>query len=118
MADCKACKELRAEEQKQLEGQKDVSYIVYETAMARNERTVKRLITALIVAVLMIVASNAAWLWYISLYDIVSYEVNSTDGGNANYIGNDGDIYNGIGESEEKNAEETQELQRDNGSEA
>lgn len=107
MADCKTCKELRAEEQKRLEGQKDVSYVVYETAMARNERTVKRLIIALIVSVVMIVVSNAAWLWYISQYDFESYEVNSADGGNASYVGNDGDIYNGISKSEEAKTQET-----------
>lgn len=33
------------------------------------------------------------WLW--NQYDFASYEVTSNDGGNANYIGNDGNITNG-----------------------
>lgn len=36
----------------------------------------------------------ALFVWYINQYDFISYEVYSQDGGNANYIGNDGDINN------------------------
>lgn len=89
MADCKTCKELRAEEQKKLEGQKDVSYVVYETAMARNERTVKRLIIALIVSVVMIVVSNAAWLWYNSMFNTMEY---TQDGEGVNIIGSTNEV--------------------------
>lgn len=42
--------------------EKDVPYIVYESEAARHERTVKRLITALLIAILLIVGSNLAWL--------------------------------------------------------
>ena len=67
--------------------------------MARNERNIKRLIIALIVSIAAIFASNAAWLYAWCQYDYSSeetvIEIDSTDGGNANYIGNDGDIYNG-----------------------
>lgn len=85
-----------------------VPYIVYEGEMARGERHIKRLIIALIVAVALIFASNAAWLFAWCQYDHSSEEITSTttieldggDGGNANYIGNDGDIYNGTGKSD------------------
>lgn len=86
--DCKDCKNKTA----------DVPYIVHESAMARNERSVKRLVIALIVAIALIFASSAAWLYAWCQYDYTSEEstidVNAEDGV-ANYIGNDGDIYNG-----------------------
>lgn len=70
-----------------------------EIAAAFAERMVKRLWIALIIAVVLMFASNAAWLYAWCQYDYYSEEVvidlNSEDGGNANYIGNDGDIYNG-----------------------
>ena len=80
-----------------------ISYIVHESAMARAERHIKRLWIALIIAVLAIVATNISWLIYISQYD---FELSADNGGNANYIGNDGDIYNGEGYSKEKSIEE------------
>ncbi len=74
-----------------------VPYFVYEGEQARNERTIKRLVIALIVAVALIFASNVVWIVAWCQYDYSS-EVIELDGGsgeNANYIGNDGDIYNG-----------------------
>lgn len=80
------------------ESPKEVPYIVYEASMGRAERIIKRLIIALIAAVILIFASNGIWLWYFSGFDVESYELTTDDGGNANYIGNDGDIYNGEGQ--------------------
>lgn len=75
---------------------KSVPFIVHESAMSRNERSVKRLVFALVVAIAMIFASNALWLWAWSQYDYESERtvVEALDGV-ANYIGNDGDILNG-----------------------
>lgn len=66
-----------------------VPYIVHESAMAREERKHKRLVTALIVAVLLIFASNALWLWAWTQYDYVVEEttVETTGDGHANYVG-------------------------------
>ena len=79
--------------------EKDVPYIVYESEAARHERTVKRLIIALIVAIAMIMVSNLAWLWVFNGYDVKSetYTIENADG-NTNYLeaGNDGEINNGI----------------------
>lgn len=81
------------------EGAPSIPYIAYESEMARNERHIKRLIIALIVVVAAIFLSNAAWLFAWCQYDYIGeesvIEINGTDGGNANYIGNDGDIING-----------------------
>ena len=83
-----------------------VPYIVYQGTTARFERIVRALVTALIVAVIMIAASNIAWLMVFNSYDVVSEEVSldGKDGGNANYIGASGVINNGEGGSEKEDA--------------
>ena len=84
----------------------NVPYVVHEATVARQERQIKRMLTALIVAVALIFASNAIWLYAWMQYDYSSEEivVDAEDNGNANYIGQDGNIYNG-----EDNSAETQE---------
>ena len=74
-----------------------VPYIVFEGELTREERNVTRLWIALIVAVVLLFASNIVWLLEWMSYDYVSTETVTVDGqyGVANYIGNDGDIYNG-----------------------
>lgn len=79
---------------------KDVPYLVYEATQARNERTIKRLIIVVIVAIALMFISNALWLWAWNSYEYVGVEESSVDlstdgGGDANYIGNNGDIING-----------------------
>lgn len=74
-----------------------IPYFVYERTMARFERTIKRLIIVIVIAVVTLFASNMAWLYVFNSYDVVSEEVaiDSNDGGNANYIGASGIINNG-----------------------
>lgn len=47
-----------------------------------------------------LVGTNMAWLWVFQSYDYVT--VDSSGDAPANYIGNDGDIYNGTSEGKEK----------------
>ena len=76
---------------------KEVPYIVYESEAARHERTVKRLLVALALAIALLFASNVAWLWFFSQFDISDTEVSldSQDEGVNNYVGKNGDITNG-----------------------
>lgn len=90
--------------------EKDVPYIVYESEAARHERTVKRLIKALVIAILLIVGSNLAWLWVWNQYDFSSEEITieGGDSANANYLGTNasGVIHNerkGTSEEEDNN---------------
>lgn len=64
---------------------------------AKDERIICRLLVIIIILALLLAGSNMAWLVYINQYDFESYsvEVDTGGGGNANYIGNDGEIYNG-----------------------
>lgn len=78
MTDCKSCKENR----QKLE---PVPYIVHESAMARNERTIKRLWILLIMTVTLLVGTNGAWLWYESQFsdEVVTVESETDNGGTA-----------------------------------
>ena len=100
--DCESCKSKKPVE--------PVPYIVHESAMARNERTVKRLVIALIVAISLIFASNAAWLWawmqydYTSTESVVEYQ---QDGQGLNIIGdrNTAGVFNNEPESSENDTD-------------
>lgn len=83
----------------------NVPYIVHEGDMARLERTIKRLWVLCILLTLMLVGTNAGWIWYESQWEVVetttTQEVDQdvdTGNGNANVIGI-GSIY-GEGETE------------------
>lgn len=93
---------------------RDIPYLVYEATQARNERAVKRLVTALIIAIALMFTSNAIWLYAWTQYDYIETEeelkvhITTEGGGDANYIGNDGDILNGENNSkQETNYEST-----------
>lgn len=87
-----------------------VPYIVHESAMARSERHIRRLVIALIVAIVMMVISNLAWLYIWNSYEYVGDSSISVEGeGNANYIGNDGDITNGESSSEKDQVSQEEE---------
>lgn len=74
--------------------EKSVPYIVYEGEQARNERTIKRLIVALIVTIVLLFLSNAFWLYYESQFETISYQQDGTGLNNIN-TGAQGDILNG-----------------------
>lgn len=74
-----------------------VPYIVFEESQVRHERTVRRMIVALVICICLLFASNVAWLWFFNQFDITSEDiiVDGTQSGNANFIGEDGVINNG-----------------------
>lgn len=85
--DCSSCREKRAD---------PVPYIVHEGVMARQERTIKRLWILLILLVLLLVGTNAGWLWYESQFEYADIEIKQgNERGINSFIGNDGDIYYG-----------------------
>lgn len=71
---------------------KDVPYIVFEGELARTERHIKRLWIALIFAIVALLGSNLAWLYYESQFETISY---TQDGEGLNNIntGEQGDVY-------------------------
>ena len=73
-----------------------MSRIAFERMQAKDEHNDIWRNIIIILLILLLVASNIAWLIAWNQYDYYSEEitVDSDDGGNANYIGNDGNIYN------------------------
>ena len=82
-----------------------VPYVVHESSMARAERLSRRLVAIIILLIVLFVGSNIGWLIYESQFeDVITSEeiiVDAEGNGIANYIGNDGDIYNGKDYSKE-----------------
>ena len=89
--DCETCKEKR---KVIAQTPKDVPYNAYEVALARLDRVIKRLWVLVLALIILLCASNAAWIWYESQFEEVRIEQENESGYN-NFIGNDGDIYNG-----------------------
>ena len=74
----------------------DVPYIVFESAMAREERHTRRIIYVLIASIVLVALSNMAWLWAWMQYDYVSEEtVIQQDGEGININGNNNGVTNG-----------------------
>lgn len=75
----------------------NVPYIAYESAQARSERHIRRMLAALIVAVVLMFLSNALWLWAWVQYDYTS-ETTTTettyqqDGQGLNIIGDSNNV--------------------------
>lgn len=84
------------EEMKKItENKPDVPYIVHEGEIARAERHIKRLWTALVVSISVIAVIVIGFFWYLSLYDFASYDY-TQDGQGVNIVGNDNGVdYNG-----------------------
>ena len=98
-----ACNNCKTKNYTVIENQNvSVPYVVHEATVARQERQIKRMWIALIVAISMIFLMNMAWIGAWTSYDYSSEEIiveqDAQDGGNNNYIGNDGDISNGVSE--------------------
>lgn len=71
-----------------------IQYYVHEAIMARMERTIKRLWILCIMLIILFVGTNGYWIWYESQFEDIVVTQENADGYN-NYVGNDGDIYNG-----------------------
>lgn len=82
--DCKTCKDNRAV----------VSFAAFESAMLRLERANKRLWFIVLLLIVLLFGTNAAWLYYESSFEDIEV-TQENEGGFNNFIGNDGDIYNG-----------------------
>ena len=97
--DCETCKEKR---KVIAQTPKDVPYIAHESAVARLERVIKRLWVLTLVLIVVLAASNAAWIWWESQYETIETTITqeNADGYN-NYIGNDGDIVNGNADNQD-----------------
>ena len=85
MADCKSCKvkEQHAE---------PVPFIVHEGTMARAEITIKRLWITILLLIVLLVGTNAGWIWFESQFEYcqTTQEVTQeSNHGDSSFIGGD-----------------------------
>ena len=82
--------------------QKMIPYFCHEGDMARAERTIKRLWILCILLIILLVGTNAAWIYYENSFEdvvTVTQEADTDGGGNA-YVNNGGDFINGTCETD------------------
>ncbi len=77
-----------------------MSKYAFERMQTKDEKNDRWRNIIILVLIILLVVTNAMWLVAWNQYDYVdteeySVDLDSGEGGNANYIGNDGDIYNG-----------------------
>lgn len=79
-----------------------VPYVVHESAMARAERQTKSLVWVIMLLIVLLVGTNAGWLWYESQFEVVEETVTETytidqdaETGNINSVINGGEVVNG-----------------------
>lgn len=73
-----------------------MSRIAFERMQSKDERNDRWRNIIIIILIALLAITNGMWLYAWNQYDYYSEDitVDSDDGGNANYIGNDGDIHN------------------------
>ena len=69
---CETCKEKR---KVIAQTPKDVPYIVHEVAVARLERVIKRMWVLVISLIILLVASNGAWILWESQYQTIETNI-------------------------------------------
>lgn len=74
-----------------------MSRIAFERMQSKDERNDKWRNLTIIILIVLLVVTNAMWLWAWNQYDYVDdyTSIEADDGSNANYIGHNGDITNG-----------------------
>lgn len=87
-----------------MENEKVVSQYFHEGTVAMMERTIRRLWITTIILIVLLVVTNALWLWYESQFEYFTVTQESETGTN-NYIGNDGEISYGTTDDNGKTKE-------------
>lgn len=92
-----------------------IPYIAYESALARNERTIKRLIIALLLSIVLMFASNGIWIYAFSQFEYVDETTTTTvqqDGKGQNVYGDNNKLSNGAKDSNSQTKKNDKEKER------
>lgn len=79
-----------------------IPYIAFEGELARAERHIKRLWIVNIILIIALILCNAAYLWYLSLYDFSSVDYKQSNDNGVNIVGDSNGVDYGLSESEDK----------------
>lgn len=86
MENCENCKARAGKEPE------SVPYIVHEASMARMERQAKRLWIAVLLLIVLLVGTNAAWLYYESQFSGIVTTIDAEQDGSGVNIVSGGDL--------------------------
>ena len=95
MENCESCKKVQ-------NAPESVPYIVHESSMARMERQIKRLWITVLVLIVMLVATNGAWIWHESQFLGIETTIEAEQDGSGVNIVSGGDLDYGA-ESKDNN---------------
>ena len=95
MENCETCKKVQ-------NAPANVPYIVHEASMASMERQIKRLWITVLVLIVMLVATNGAWIWYESQFSDIETTIEAEQDGSGVNIVSGGDLEYGA-ESKDNN---------------
>ena len=95
MSNCETCKKVQ-------NAPENVPYIVHESSMARMERQIKRLWITVLVLIVMLVATNGAWILYESQFSDIETTIEAKQDGSGVNIVSGGDLDYGA-ESKDNN---------------
>ena len=95
MSNCETCKKVQ-------NAPESVPYIVHESSMARMERQIKRLWITVLVLIVMLVATNGAWILYESQFSDIETTIEAEQDGSGVNIVSGGDLDYGT-ESKDNN---------------
>ena len=85
MANCETCKKVQ-------NAPENVPYIVHEASMARMERQIKRLWITILLLIVMLVATNGAWIWHESQFSDIETTIEAEQDGSGVNIVSGGDL--------------------------
>ena len=85
MENCEKCKARAGKEPE------SVPYIVHEASMARMERQAKRLWITILTLILLLVGTNAFWIWHEGQFEDVVTTIEAEQGDGVNIVGG-GDV--------------------------
>ena len=87
-----------------MEDHNNISLVMLESAMMHLQQTNKRLARITICALVLMMFMFGFFVYLFTAFEITTEDiVIDSSNGNANYIGNDGDIVNGDDNSQEEN---------------
>lgn len=89
-----------------------MSRIAFERMQSKDERNDRWRNIIIILLIVLLALTNGAWLWAWNSYEYVDeyseIQMDTGEGGDNNYIGNNGDINNGTNDSTQKNSNEAE----------
>ncbi len=78
-------------------------YFIYEASMVRQERTIKRLWVLCILLIVLLVGTNAGWLFYESQFEDIVVEQEVDTGNGSAVVNGVGDINYGENQTDGEN---------------